>query len=201
MLLIFLDSETTGLDPEKHRLLEIAYKIYDTEKNHITLSYESIINQPAEIRAEANPKSMEINGFTEEKILSGKSEKAVAAEIINDFHRAGIGNGQAAFVCQNPSFDRAFFNQLISTEIQIEFRWPYHWLDLASMFWASCQFKKRAILSEADLTKNAIATFYSISPEKIPHRAMQGVIHLLLCYSALFELSIPELEVDARLVR
>ncbi|MCP5470014.1 MAG: 3'-5' exonuclease [Chlamydiales bacterium] len=198
MLLIFLDCETTGLDPQKHRVIEIAYKIYDTEKKRVIVSYDSIVSQPAEVMAEASMESLRINGFTQEMIMSGKSERSVSAEIINDFHRAGIGEGKAVFICQNPSFDRTYFTQLISVEMQKEFRWPYHWLDLASMYWAT---NKDACKEERDISKDAIAEALSLPAEQSPHRAMNGVVHLMQCYSALFQLQIPELVVDERLAR
>ena len=55
MLLIFLDTETTGLDPTKHRTLQIAFKIIDTMAGRAVLSYDTIVAQPAEIWAEAEP--------------------------------------------------------------------------------------------------------------------------------------------------
>ncbi len=198
MRIIFLDSETTGLDVTKHRLLEIAFKIFDSEKKRLVSSFEAIINQPAAVLACADPHSMSINGITEEVILTGKSERAVSAEIMNDFERAGVANGAAVFICQNPSFDRGFFNQLISVEMQKELQWPYHWLDLASMFWA---IKKGSFEKESDISKNAIAQSFGLKKEADPHRAMNGVIHLMQCYQALLGLSIPEFEASARSVR
>ena len=195
MLLIFLDSETTGLDSNKHRVIEIAFKIYDSEKNRIVVSYEAVINQPASVLAEADPRSMQINGFTEELILTGKSERAVSAEIINDFNRSGIGGGSAVFICQNPSFDRIYFNQLVSVDMQTEFSWPYHWLDLASMFWVE---RKGRFQKESEISKNAIAKSLGLGREPDPHRAMNGVTHLMECYQALFDLSIPGLGADVR---
>ncbi|MCH9611248.1 MAG: Oligoribonuclease [Chlamydiales bacterium] len=195
MLIIFLDTETTGLDSQRHRVLEIAFKIYDSQKNRIVVSYSAIINQPSEVLALADPQSMEVNGFTDTLVMSGKSERAVSAEIIGDFNRAGVDKGNAVFVCQNPSFDRTFFNQLVSVQMQTEFRWPYHWLDLASMYWAR---KGGQISEEKELSKNAIASSLGLAREADPHRAMNGVIHLMQCYCSLFSLSIPELEADAR---
>ena len=51
------------------------------------------------------------------------------------FARNKIKRGEAVFICQNPYFDRAFFAQLIDPDTQEKNLWPYHWLDLASMFW------------------------------------------------------------------
>jgi oligoribonuclease len=189
MLLIFLDSEMTGLNPEKHRLLEIAYVVMDSITGRHLLTYEAIISQPSEVWAEANPESLKINGFTWEKTLSGKSERAVAAEIANDLNHLQLDKRGGVFICQNPSMDRLFFCQLLSVDLQGEYGWPYHWLDLASMFWAVrlMENKKSASeIKEEGLSKNKIARFYGLPPEKSPHSALGGVDHLIACYEAMF---------------
>lgn len=189
MLLIFLDTETTGLDPQKHRTLEIAYKVIDSITNRDLIRYETIVSQPAEVWVEADRGSLEINGFTWEKTLEGKPEKVVASEIINDLNHLRLGEKGGVFICQNPSFDRAFFTQIISVDLQTHSGWPYHWLDLASMYWGvqlsqNRDFSKQ--VKEKDLSKNQIAKKYGIAEEENPHRALNGVNHLLECYRALF---------------
>ncbi|MCH9625811.1 MAG: hypothetical protein S4CHLAM123_09920 [Chlamydiales bacterium] len=194
MYLIFLDTETSGLNPEKHRTLEIAYKVIDTLTERVIISYDAIISQTAEVWAEADPKSLEINGFTWEAVLRGKPEKSVASEISNDLGRIELGFKEAVFVCQNPSFDRAFFTQLISVDLQEHFNWPYHWLDLASMYWTLRLIKDKEsakTLVEQDLSKNRIAHYFGIEKEQQPHRAMNGVNHLIACYRALFASQVP----------
>ncbi|MCC5831861.1 MAG: 3'-5' exonuclease [Chlamydiales bacterium] len=189
MLLIFLDTETTGLDPDKHRTLEIAYRVIDSLTDRSIVSYETLVSQPLEVWAEADPESLEINGFTWEETLSGKPEKVVASEILNDLNHLDLGKKEGVFICQNPSFDRSFFTQLINVELQRHNGWPYHWLDLASMYWGvrlsrDPEFSKG--VKESDLSKNKIAGFYGIGEEGMPHRAMNGVDHLITCYKSLF---------------
>jgi oligoribonuclease len=189
MYLIFLDTETTGLNPDKHRLLEIAYKVFDSMTEKVVVSYESIVAQTAEVWAAADRASLEITGFDWEDTLHGKTEKVVASEIINDLNRLELGKKGGVFICQNPSFDRAFFLQLINAELQDHFGWPYHWLDLASMYWAAHLLKERskvAQFKESDITKDEIAKYYGLKPEGHPHRAMNGVNHLIACYEAIF---------------
>ena len=41
MLNVFLDTETTGLDPMRHRVIEIAFKV--VESHEVIVSYEAII--------------------------------------------------------------------------------------------------------------------------------------------------------------
>lgn len=189
MYLIFLDTETTGLNPEKHRILEIAYKIIDSLTGMVVVGNELVVAQSAEVWAAADPHSLEINNFIWEEIIKGKSERAVASEIANDLNRLGLGQKEGVFICQNPSFDRAFFLQLINADLQEHYGWPYHWLDLASMFWTVCFLKNQEdakIFNERSLSKDAIAAYYGIPPEESPHRAMNGVKHLIECYEAIF---------------
>ena len=153
------------------------------------ISYEAIVSQSAEVWAEAEPESLQVNGFTWEQTLSGKSEKVVASEILNDLNRLDLGQKEGVFICQNPSFDRAFFAQIINADLQSHNGWPYHWLDLASMYWGvqltlNRDFTKQ--LKEVELSKNNIAKCYGLASEKSPHRAMNGVDHLITCYKAIF---------------
>lgn len=49
MQAIFLDTETTGLDPFSHRLLEIAFKIVDIPSGDEKIAYQSIVKQPLQV--------------------------------------------------------------------------------------------------------------------------------------------------------
>jgi len=186
MQAIFLDTETNGLDPNKHKILEIAYKIIDLYSGEEKESYQTLINQPEEIWKKSNLKSLEINGFTLEEIKKGKQEKEVSFEILKSFEKNSIQNENSVYICQNPSFDRAFFFQLIDSEKQNILGWPYHWLDLASMYWAITLKQTSQNHSyfpwETGFSKDLIAAHYNLPKEEKPHRAMNGVNHLILCY-------------------
>jgi oligoribonuclease len=189
MLLIFLDSETTGIDPESHRVIDIAFKVVDLETHELITSYESLVFQPMEVWALADPESLQITGLSYEKLMDAPSEKVVASEIAHDLNLMRLQEKSGIFICQNPSFDRLFFNQLISGTLQDEYGWPYHWLDLASMYYAKRLMQDEKwgkALKEQDLSKNRIAEHYGLAPERKPHRAMNGVNHLMECYRALF---------------
>ncbi|HEY4832827.1 MAG TPA: 3'-5' exonuclease [Waddliaceae bacterium] len=189
MYLIFLDTETTGLNPKKHRILEIAYKVFDSISGKPTLWYESIVAQSPEAWAEADPTSLTFNGFSWEQILKGKTEKVIASEIANDLNHLGLREYGGVFICQNPSFDRSFFIQLIDSDLQKNYGWPYHWLDFASMYWAVRLLQdpeSAKKLKEHSLSKDEIAKYYGIQTEQFPHRAMNGVDHMITCYEAVF---------------
>ena len=188
MLGIFLDSETNGLNAEVHKLLEIAFQIVDLHTGDVKKVYQSVISQPHDFWVKSDPESLKINGFTWDEVLGGKPPKVVEQEIIQIFADYGIQRKKAVFICQNPSFDRVFFSQLIHPNTQEVLRLPYHWLDLASMHWAilidAAKRKKGPMPWEVGLSKDMIAAFHNLPAENKPHRALNGVSHLLLCYKA-----------------
>ncbi len=185
MLGIFLDLETTGLNYKYHRTIEIAFQIINLQTGVILDEYSQIIFQPPEIWSRSNPESLQVNGFSWKMISSGKRESEVQNEIIAYFKKHKIIRGKALFICQNPSFDRIFFSQLVDPDLQEKAKWPYHWLDLASMHWGIEVLHKQKSPNETAVTKNQIARFYGLQEESSPHRALQGVKHLVACYQAM----------------
>lgn len=194
MLGIFLDIEATGLDFTKHHVIDIAFKIIDLSSGEFKDSYQSIVKQSPQAWSKRDPVSIKVNGFTWEQVTSGKPPKMVADEIIALLDKWHVERGKAVFICQNPSFDRGFFTQLIEPYLQEKLQWPYHWLDLASMYWAVLNRKNvmegTQIPNEITLSKNEIAKIYKIPPEGEPHRAMNGVNHLIDCYEAVLGVNI-----------
>lgn len=187
---IFIDIESNGLDPSLHRCLEVALRVMDVQSGEEKSAYSSLIKQDAAVWARSDLVSLGINEFTWEQVQQGKSEREVREEIVATFTALGIHRSNAFFLAQNPSFDRAFFSQLISISEQDRYQWPYHWLDFASMYWAlhvkqarnQAEHKvgKAACLS---LSKDTIAAQFGLPPEQKPHRAMRGVEHLITCYA------------------
>lgn len=189
MLGIFLDSEANGLNPLRHSLLEFAFKILDVGTGDLKETYHTVVKQPAAEWQKSDPESLKVNGFTWEEISQGKEKKLIAQEVISLFTKWEIKRGTAVFICQNPSFDRAFFSQIIDPDIQEKLGWPYHWLDLASMYWANSIQKGRVNPPiypwHTGVSKDKIAAAHDLPAEAKPHRAENGVNHLLLCYAAI----------------
>lgn len=184
MLGIFLDSETNGLNVRKHRIIELAYKILNVETGALLDTYETLIQVPYEEWKKSDPSSLEVNGFAWHDLKEGKKPSKVAEEVKDSFKRCNVERGKAVFICQNPSFDRAFFSQIIDTDTQEKLNWPYHWLDLASMYWCKCLQEGKVYPWETGVSKNQIANALGLPPEPDPHKAMNGVDHLILCYEA-----------------
>lgn len=183
---IFLDLETTGLDFDTHVVLDVGIAVVDFNNMHTMMSYTSCITCDAHDWTLADKKALEVNGFTPENHWQlAKKDYVVRDEIIDFFKLTGVQKEKSFFICQNPSFDRPFFLQIMSQELMNDLNLPYHWLDLASMFWL----KKYACINpspeQISLSKDSIAQEFLIPPEKKPHKALNGVMHLIRCYKAL----------------
>ena len=186
MLGVFLDTETSGLDPFVHVPLELAFVIVDLLTGRELVAYETLFQTSDEAWLTRDLMSVKINGLTRKELDAGVSRSQAVKEIEALFSGCHISNDQAFFICQNPSFDRPFFSQIIPPYRQEALRWPYHWLDLASMYWALDVLKKQ---KESPfglrVSKDTIAKSLGLEPEATPHRAMNGARHLLACYESL----------------
>ncbi len=182
---IFVDIESNGLDCFSHKVIEVAFKMVRLETGEIEASFETPVNVDEQEWKRSDPKSLEVNGWKEYSLLkTAPSRWEVGKKIQRLFQSKGVHRDQSVFICQNPSFDRPFFAQLVDTYIQEKFHWPYHWLDLASMFWA-CQAKSLGLPPLNRLSKDHIAKELQIPKEAFPHKAMAGVEHLMACYEKL----------------
>jgi DNA polymerase-3 subunit epsilon/oligoribonuclease len=154
--------------------------------------YSSLIQfSEREWTLSSDTKALAINGITFEEVRNAKTHNEVCEDLAELFLTTEVHKRNAAFICQNPSFDRTFFNQIMPLETQEELELPYHWLDLASMYFARSLDVEKPINGHnlphiIRLSKDAIASYLGIPPEKTPHRATNGVHHLIACYRSLF---------------
>lgn len=170
----------------KHRIIEIAFKIIDVRSGELKDQFQSAIAITFDEWEKSDPASLQVNGFSWMEVSQASPPKSVAENILKVFKKHDIKRGEAVFICQNPSFDRIFFSQLIDPDLQEQLLWPYHWLDLASMYWSHAIAKAKQSEGKfpwvTGCSKDKIATALQLPKEEKPHRAMNGVNHLLLCY-------------------
>jgi len=190
MLGIFLDQETTGLDSIKHSTIDLAFKIIDLKSNDLLIEYQRVVKQPKSVWDLRDENSVMVNGFNWDKVCTGREPSIVEQEIISIFTDVGIHRQNSVYICQNPGFDRAFYNKIVDIRKQEERKWPYHWLDLASMFWCmrikKSQEAGMSFPEDMNLSKDDIAAYFGLPKEEKPHLAINGVNHLVLCYQTLF---------------
>ncbi len=192
---IFLDIETNGLDSDINSPLEICVNIYDLHSMLCITEYSSLIQCSVKCFVyESDPKALLVNGITFDEVKDAKTSYDICEDLTKLFLSHEIDKTNSVFICQNPSFDRSFFNQIMPIEVQQDLELPYHWLDLASMY-----FIKNLVPQEVNgrtvryhpnirtipCSKDAIASFYGLPIEGNPHRATNGVKHLIECYRAM----------------
>jgi DNA polymerase-3 subunit epsilon/oligoribonuclease len=182
---VFVDIETTGLDPFYHAPIEVGCMVVDLFSGEILDEYNCRILVTEEEWSRKDPTSMAVNGFTWDDISTGKPKGIVAQEIEAILQKHSTSKDSSFFICQNPSFDRPFFCSLISVYRQEKLGWPYHWLDLASMYWAKYCVQKQTPQLSLKVSKDTIARTLNLPEEPHPHRSQNGVRHLLLCYQHL----------------
>lgn len=188
---IFIDIETNGLDSYNNVPLEICVSIYELHNMVCITEYQSMLfcSERTWIM-DSDPKALLINGITFEEVKDAKTYNEVCEDLTEIFLSHEIDKTNSVFICQNPSFDRGFFNHIMPVDIQQELELPYHWLDLASMYWARTIDVNKPVNGHnlpglVRLSKDAIASYLGIPFEIKPHRATNGVHHLIECYQAL----------------
>lgn len=184
---IILDTETTGLDPSKARVIEIAFKVIDVGSGACLESFQSVVAISKEEWDMAEPAALNVNGFTWNDVQTqGRPRTDIAVTICSLFSKLKLTPHSAFFLCQNPSFDEAFFSQICPLSVRKSFNFPYYWLDFASMNWALMA-KEFALKTRhpfrIPFSKDGIALSLGLPPENKPHKAMNGVDHLLLLFS------------------
>ncbi|MBM3191081.1 MAG: 3'-5' exonuclease [Chlamydiae bacterium] len=185
MLGIFLDTETSGLDPKKHKILELAFKIICLTTGQTLETFSQLIAIDSSDWQQSDKTSLQINGLSWDTLQQGKPLGEVQKLVHAIFKKWQLVRGKAVFICQNPSFDRSFFSQIMDIPMQESLLIPYHWLDLASMYWGYAMAQHLTPPWETGFTKDKIAARFHIPSEALPHRALHGVDHLLKCYEAM----------------
>jgi DNA polymerase-3 subunit epsilon/oligoribonuclease len=132
----------------------------------------------------SDPRALAINGITFQDVKDAPQPDSICGDLAELFLTHDIHKRNSVFICQNPSFDRGFFPQIMPVETQHDLELPYHWLDLASMYWALCRMASTQLVPP--LSKDSIAAYLGIAKEENPHRALNGVHHLIACYRKLF---------------
>lgn len=125
--LLFVDTETTGLDPTKHELLEVAAIRTSPDGGTILQTYEAKLF-PLHLET-AEAKALEINKYS---AAEWTVEKCMKPEIVVDNLQRMAGN--TVLVGQNVSFDEGFLSPLF-TRLGMKPPWGYHKIDTVSLAW------------------------------------------------------------------
>ena len=160
--LIYLDTETTGLDPEKHDVWEIAWAVNDVPVEERILVHS--------LKA-AEYKALEMNGYFYRH--AGALPRSDGPWVDLDVRKILEGN---TLVCANPTFDRMFLRKRWGLE-------PYHYrsIDVESVALGVLQLDRPKGLK--DIAEALRKLGYAIS---VPdHSAAKDVEVLRECFIAL----------------
>lgn len=122
--LVFIDIETTGLDPTVHEMVEFAAK---------RISCRGVELDETEFRVKplhpetAQPEALKLNGYDPEKWQNALDPESALRRIV-DF----CCGDQAIIVGQNPGFDLGFINAMIK-QYGAKDKIPYHKVDTVSL--------------------------------------------------------------------
>lgn len=166
--LVFLDTETTGLDPDKHEVWEIAWAYIEGEVFSTPVQHSGVT---------ADPKAISMNGYNNRAVWDMTNRA--------DLRVRNIFEG-ATLVCANPTFDRMFLRKRWGLE-------PYHYrsIDIESMALVILGYERPKGLKDiaGDLRKIG----YDIGEPN--HSAWLDVTVLRACYKALRNEAPPRKEV------
>lgn len=124
--LAFVDTETTGLDPDKHEIIEIGCLIYDQEKDSVVTEWEKKI-KPSHIES-ASSEALRINGYVNNSIeYTGGLKPALIK--LNSLVKGCV------IIGQNIEFDIRFLtNAMKDFDMSPAWRWNRK-LELMSLVW------------------------------------------------------------------
>lgn len=158
--LVFIDLETTGLDKDKHEIIEVACLVVDGQSLEVVEEYVAKV-KPKHIET-ANSEALKINGYDPNKWRGAKNIEEVMEKI-----RAISEGGMIAG--WNVSFDWAFIEENFE-KLKIESSFNYHKVDVQSIAYACLYRKKKA----KSLRLDAVAPFFGIEKGKI-HGAEEDI--------------------------
>lgn len=102
MRIVYFDTETTGLNPKKDKIIELA--LYIVEDKHIMEKYDKFVN----IGFELPEKIIDLTGITNEMLrLEGVREEVLANDLFNRL------SSKTLMVAHNTQFDLNFIYELL----------------------------------------------------------------------------------------
>lgn len=165
----FLDTETTGLNPQKAEVIEVA--IIRRDHDGTESRFHSLV-KPERIE-DAHPKALEINGYTKDPSRWGKAPlMAEVGHQIADFTKGSVICGH------NISFDEGMLAANFK-RAGVRRRVPYHKVDTVTLAW-----EHLVPMGLARLGLDAIRDFLGWSKEGA-HTAMKDAEDVMSLYDLL----------------
>jgi len=165
--LAFIDLETTGLDPERHEIIEMGVIIarqipQDGAGNKLEVIEEFDLRVKPEHLETSDPESLKINGYNE-------MDWVFAIDLSNAMEKLAEKTEGAILVAQNVAFDWLFLEKAF-VKTGIKNKMDFHRLDLLSMAYAKLYQDERA----QRFSLRALCEYFDIKNEKA-HTALADI--------------------------
>lgn len=170
----WVDTETSGLDPQQHRVLEIAVVVTDQDLNDVDV-FESKIKLSPGDRAAATPKALEVNGYND-------AEWADAPPSSRElWSRVQSMTTRRNFAGQNPLFDEGFLRAELG-RWGLKGYWFRRLLDTQSF--GQIIGRSHNLRNANNVITNSLVPIYdALGGPKLPeHRAMGDVRRSIFVY-------------------
>lgn len=200
-----IDTETTGLDPQKNQTLEVGVIICDEDLKIV--SYDNFLVKHKEYVI--SPRAMEINGIDlVEHNKQADDAKIACNKIVKFLNDNALDGERYVFAGQNCTFDRGFLNELFDNNASDEDRqaWRsvmgYHNLELQTLAMAA-NIKGEININSFNL--DTISNALNIVPQNVEiegvesyrHRALYDCLLELNCMQSLLNKPLSQLEKES----
>lgn len=178
---LVVDTETGGLDPERHPLYTVGAAVLDLQEGHVA-GIEIPVREPAV----PDPDALRVNRIDPEEHLKSALHPVDAVNALETFALPHFPDGPITIAGYNVAFDTAFLRRLYRlADLRFEDRYSHRTVDLYAVY---------AVLSAAGLlpainrpSLEAIAHAIGIEPEQPAHSALADAITTARCLLTLVE--------------
>lgn len=184
MKLLFVDTETGGLEPGKHSLLEVALGVWEegeiTKTRNLPLVHDTY---------HVTQKALEINKIDLREPREGLYTPDAARMIITEFIQDNFDGDKAVLVGQNIHFDIGFLTELFTKPVYEEL-FSHRTIDTASVL----RFMNMAGIVDTGGSglSDAIKAFNIEIPEEDRHTALGDIKATAAVFNKLLEAGVKE---------
>ncbi len=163
MKLTFFDIETTGLNPEKHEIIELAAIQVDPDTLDVWKVY-SAKTIPVHLER-AEPRALQINGYNEDDWCNALPLKVALSEVFPLLHRCIPGG-------HNVNFDVRFLTKAYASEGLADPEFQTVTLDTQTL---AKDLKTQGYYPIGSLSLDSVTSFFGVARPN-PHRAYDDAL-------------------------
>lgn len=180
MKYLILDTETGGLIPNKHSLLEVCLMAWDSDDNEPS-DYNRFYIKHRDYCV--SPEALRINGLNLLTVDNQGIDPYEASELIINFIRNNFdGKDKFMILGKNPSFDRSFLSYHLYKHgnHSIHEIIPYRSVDITSL--AAMMVELGKYPHDRSMSLSSVASYYNLSNDLNAHNAYDDCLMSIRVY-------------------